>query len=124
MAIYARFGGEVKIVAARMIPVWIVQSKGAIRWHYSKPTKLPRDAKVEEQPIWHYRGYWRDTSNPVCDGLWNSANDLKADDGWKEIEAALLEHAPESKAKFEAWNRADAPEASHFFEPIGAKEAA
>jgi hypothetical protein len=128
MAIYTRFGGEVEITHARFIPVWVERTPDAIRWHYSRPKKTRAGAKIEEVPIWHYRGRYVGDSNPrhwhVCDGKWVDANSLKADGGWPEIEAKLIELCPDGPAKYREWNKAGAPAASHFFPPITEKEAA
>jgi len=122
MAIYTRFGTAVTLCDARLIPVWIEKTPSEVRWHYSKP-KARKGAKVEEHPMWHYRGWYAD-GKPVCDNKWVDANGLKADDGWKEIEAKLLELCPDGQEKYEQWNKSGAPQASHFFPPIDAKEAA
>jgi hypothetical protein len=124
MAIYTRFGGAVTICDARMIPVWIERTSNEVKWHYSKPRKPRKGTAIEEMPIWHYRGWYADNGKPVCDNKWIDANSLKADDGWKEIEAKLLELCPDSREKYNQWNKKGAPEASHFFPPISEKEAA
>jgi hypothetical protein len=51
-------------------------------------------------------------------------NSLKADGGWQEIQSKLDELCPDGSEKFEQWNKKDAPDASHFFSPISAREAA
>jgi hypothetical protein len=74
--------------------------------------------------MWHYRGWYTEKGDPVCDNKWIDANGLKADGGWQEIQAKLDELCPDGSEKFEQWNKKDAPDASHFFPPILAKEAA
>jgi hypothetical protein len=81
MAIYTRFGGEVTLCAARMIPVWVLKTPDEIKWRYSKPTKLRRNVTVEEVPIRHYRGWYTKDGHPVCDNKWVDANSLRADGG-------------------------------------------
>lgn len=124
MAIYTRFGGAVTLCDARLIPVWTIKTPGSFDWKYEKPKKLPKGAIVSEVPIWHYRGWYTDNGNPVCDNKWVDAPSLKADDGWKEIEAKLLELCPDGREKYDEWNKAGAPEASHFFPTITELEAA
>ena len=99
MAIYTRFGSEVTLCDARLIPIWIEKRPTETKWHYTKPTKTGKNAKIEEYPIWH-------------------------DGGWQEIQAKLDELCPDGSEKFEQWNKKDAPSATHFFPPILAKEAA
>jgi hypothetical protein len=41
-----------------------------------------------------------------------------------EIEAKLMELCPDGQEKYDQWNMEGAPEASHFFPPIAAQEAA
>jgi hypothetical protein len=52
-------------------------------------------------PIWHYRGRYVGESNPkhwhVCDGKWVDTNSLRADGGWQEIEAKLVELCPDGR---------------------------
>jgi hypothetical protein len=116
MAIYTRFGGEVTICEARLIPVWVVKLPAEIKWFYSKPTR--RFKNVREMPFWHYRGVYTDIGNPVCDGKWCDAANLVADSGWQEIDARLIELCPDGPEKYQERNKADAPAASHFFPPI------
>lgn len=118
MAIYTRFGSVVTLTDARLIPVWVEHCSGEIKWHYTTPTKMRRGAKIEEMPIWHYRGKYADNGTQVCDGKWVCANDLRADGGWKEIQSALSGLCPAGEKKFQEWNRAGAPGAAHFFPPI------
>lgn len=124
MAIYTRFGSEVTLCDARLVPIWVEKRAGEIKWHYEKPAKLRRGAELEEIPIWHYRGWFTEDGHPICENKWISANDLRADDGWKEIQAKLDELCPDGEEKFQAWNKQGAPEASHFFPPLTKKEAA
>jgi hypothetical protein len=122
MAIYTRFGSEIEIIDARMIPVWVIHKGHEVIWEYAKPKKPLRHWEVTEQPTWHYRGYYKDNSSPVCDGKWVDANSLKADGGWSEIQKQLLNFAPGAQRKYEEWNKKGAPEASHFFPPARASE--
>ena len=41
-----------------------------------------------------------------------------------EIHAKFDELCPDETPKYKEWNKAGAPEASHFFKPISEKEAA
>ena len=124
MAIYTRFGSAVTIIDARQIPVWIERAPDETKWHYTKPKKVRKGAKIEETPIWHYRGWYAEDGKPVCDNKWVEALSLRADDGWKEIDAKLLELCPDGKEKYDQWNKKGAPAASHFFPPIFENEAA
>jgi hypothetical protein len=124
MAIYTRFGLAVNLCDARLIPIWVENTGHEIKWHYTKPKKPCKGSEIEEHPIWHYRGWFLPGGDPVCDGKWVDANSLKADDGWKEIEAKLLELCPDGQEKFDQWNKKDAPPASHFFPPVNANEVA
>jgi len=45
---YARFGEEVQLMEARLIPMWFVRRPSEIQAFYAKPKKLPKNAKVEE----------------------------------------------------------------------------
>lgn len=123
MAIYTRFGSEVTLCDARLIPVWIETGRGEIKWHYSQPKPRKR-CKVEERPVWHYRGWNAANGSPICDNKWVPASSLKADDGWEEIQAKLDELCPDGTERFQQWNTKDAPEASALFIPISAAEAA
>jgi hypothetical protein len=124
MAIYTRFGSEITICDARLIPVWVETRPGEIKWHYAKPDKVRKNATVEERPIWHYRGWFADNGEPLHGNKWVEASGLKADDGWPEIKRKLDELCPDGAEKFEAWNKAGAPAASHFFPPVAAREVA
>jgi hypothetical protein len=55
-AIYTRFGEEVHLTEARLIPLWFVRRAYEVKSYYTKPKKLPRNARVKEFPSWHYRG--------------------------------------------------------------------
>jgi hypothetical protein len=123
MAIYTRFGLEVTLCDARLIPVWIETGRGSIKWHYAKPAPRKR-CKIEEHPIWHYRGWLTDSGLPVCDNKWVPVHTLRADDGTKEIHAKLDELCPDGNERFDQWNKKDAPEASHFFPQASEKEIA
>jgi hypothetical protein len=123
MAIYTWSGGTVEITEARLIPVWVVKRPSRIDRYYAPPTKVPKGASVEEVPCWHYRGKYTD-GHPLCDGKWVDAVGLRADDGWKEIQVKLNELCPDGEEKYRAWDEVGAPEASSFFPPITAKEAA
>jgi hypothetical protein len=73
----------------------------------------------------HYRGrYAGEAAARICDGKWVDANGLRADGGWQEIDAKLIELRPEGPTKFPLWNRADGPAASPLFGRIDPKEAA
>lgn len=61
---------------------------------------------------------------PVCNGKWVDAVNLRADNGWVEIQERLDELCPDGRAKYNEWNKVGAPEASHFWPPISEKEAA
>lgn len=128
MAIYTRFGNAVTLCDARLIPVWTIRTHGTVDFKYEKPKKVRKGVKVEETPVWHYRGWYADgAANPggaICDGKWCDANTLRADDGWPEIEAKLLELCPDGLEKYKEWNKSGAPSASHFFPPVTEDEAA
>jgi len=61
-------------------------------------------------------------------GIRYAANQLKRAyelvGDWQEIQAKLDALCPDGSEKFEQWNKKDAPDASHFFPPISAREAA
>ena len=122
MAIYTHFGSKVTLCDARMIPVWVEHKPYETKWHY-KPAKPGKKSTVEEMPVWHYRGWYED-GKPVCDNKWVNATNLRADDGWNEIEAKLLELCPDAEEKYEEWDKSSAPSASHFFPPVSPKEVA
>jgi hypothetical protein len=105
-------------------PGVVIKRPGRINRKYSKPAKVPKGATVEEVPCWHNRGRYAKDNVPVCDGKWVDAINLRADGGWLEIQAKLEELCPDGRGKYEAWNKAGAPEASSFFPPIAEKEAA
>ena len=44
MAIYTRFGSEVTLCDARLIPIWIEKRPTETKWHYTKPTKTGKNA--------------------------------------------------------------------------------
>ena len=123
MAIFTHFGEEVQLTEARLIPMWFVQRPYDRTTHYRKPTKVPKRASVEEFPSWHVRSTG-EGGRLVCDGKWFEVISLTADDGWNEIMIALCKLNPTDAAKYNEWNKAGAPEASHFFPPIDPKEAA
>lgn len=123
MKVYARFGAEVNITEARMIPVWIVKTTGRIKWHYSKP-KPRKGATVELMPMWHYRGTYADNGQKVCDGKWVPINDLNCDGGWLELDKLLKSLSPDSNEAFKVWNKAGGPDADELFQTISEKEAA
>jgi hypothetical protein len=124
MATYTRFGEVAQLTEARLIPMWFIKMPSEIRASYTKPRKVPKKATVEEFPSWHYRGTG-DKGRRICDGKWvEAATSLRADDGWREIQDRLNELNPEDATKWKEWNKAGAPEASHFFTPITDKEAA
>jgi hypothetical protein len=124
MTICTWTGQDVILTEARLIPVWVVKRPSRIDRFYKKPAKVPRGATVEEVPCWHYRGKYAKDDVPVCDGKWVDAVNLRADGGWVEIQAKLDELCPDGQEKYKEWNKADAPEASHFWPPISEKEAA
>src|SRR5262249_11251555 len=89
---------------------------------YKKPAKVPKSAKVEEVPCWHYRGKYTKDEVPVCDGKWVDAVNLRADNGWVEIQENSMSFAPGGKAKYREWNKLGAREAPHFFPPISERK--
>ncbi len=117
-------GQDVVLTEARLIPVWVIKRPSRIDRKYTKPSKVPKGAKVEEVPCWHYRGKYAKDGVPVCDGKWVDAVNLRADNGWLEIQEKLEELCPDGRGKYEAWNKTGAPEASLFFPPVAEKEAA
>ena len=107
---------------ARLIPMWFVRTPSEVRAHYTKPKKVPKRPSQRRSP--HGMTEEPETEGFICDGKWTEAAFLKADDGWREIQAKLDELNPEDATKYREWNKADAPEASHFFKPISENEAA
>jgi len=124
MTIYTRNGLPIGLSSARIIPMWVEKRPGKVKFHYRKPDKIAKGATLEERPSWHYRGYYIDSSSPICDGKWVDAVLLVADDGWQEIEAKLNELCPGAREKFNAWNKQGAPDQEHYFQRIRPNEAA
>jgi len=122
MAIYTRLGNAVKLTAARLIPVWIEQRRDAIGRHYAKPTKVRRGSRVDELAVWHVQARYVGSGEPVFDGKWLSCGFLVANGDWKEIQAELEGLNQADHDKWNEWNKAGAPEASHFFLPADDKE--
>jgi hypothetical protein len=48
MVLYARFtGARLKLTAAKLETVWVERKYSDITWHYAKPKKVEKGAKVE-----------------------------------------------------------------------------
>lgn len=110
MAIYTRFGGKVEITASRIVPVWAAQKKsdGSIEWLYSRPCRetIKKYESIEAPfTAWFFKGKADHGKGPavICDGLWVSENNLRADDGIKEIRDALEAKNPTEQALFDSW---------------------
>lgn len=123
MAIYSNGGVKITITSARLIPVWVQRTPGRLDWDY-QPPKPTRGAEIEEMPIWFYQGAYADSGRPVCDGKWCNSGLLRADNGFQEIQAELDRLNPDHAAKWHEWNKADAPDASHFFPPVAPSDIA
>lgn len=92
--IYTRFGTAVKFVSAEEVTVLIERTRdGSVRWHY--PEKLPKKrlktSKYTEEPIWHVVCKDVKTGELIVNGNQISFHEFKADDGIREIIAALRE---------------------------------
>jgi hypothetical protein len=92
MAIYTRFGTRVEFVSAEEVSVLIERTRDAVtRWHY--PEKLPKKrnktSEYEEVPVWHAVAKDAETGRLIIDGGQIPGNEFKADDGWREIVAAM-----------------------------------
>jgi hypothetical protein len=121
MAIYV-FGEEIEIIEARMLPVWIENRPGEIRWHYGPPKKLSKKSSVTEQPMWHVKAKWKDSGKSLSDGKWLTLTHIKADDGMHEIFPVLHALAPEEIVKFGKWNTTADLKASDIFDPVDPSE--
>lgn len=94
MAIYAPFGGLIRLTAARRVTVWVEQKPGEIKWHYAEPKKIGKRSTVEVMTVWHVKAEWPDSGRPVWNGQEESVGSLRADDGWPEIQAELYRLNP------------------------------
>ena len=94
MAIYAPFGGLIRLTAARIVTVWVETMPGEIKWHYAEPKKIGKRSTVETMQVWHVKAEWPDTARPVWNGQEEPCGSLRADDGWPEIEAELYRLNP------------------------------
>jgi hypothetical protein len=56
MSTFTRFGEEVRLTEARLIPMWFVRRPSEVKAYDTEPQKLPKTAQVEEFQSWHYRG--------------------------------------------------------------------
>jgi hypothetical protein len=107
MAIYTRWGVRVNLLSADLIPVWIEQRRGEIKWHYSEPRRTKQTVEVERVSIWHvtaeYAEHSKDGSCKPGMKLWygrsEPTNSLVADDGIREINNKCRELNPAHAAK-------------------------
>ena len=120
MAIYTRFGTRVNFVTAQIMPVWIENGVGEIKWHLAEPGK-PK-GKVEETPVWFVCAMADDDRQDhgpkgrmVCDGKGICINEFRADNGLGEIMDECERLAPADVEKFERWNKKDGPAAIDLF---------
>ena len=103
MTIYTRFGSEVKLTAARLIPVWIEHQGFRIKWHYVPKEPTKRTKELTETPIWHVKAEYVE-GGLVNDGKWIVLSDFVGDGGWAVIQAECERLNPEDKAAYETWN--------------------
>jgi hypothetical protein len=122
MAIYTRFGSEIKITAARVLPIWRRVAPGRISLHVKKP-KQPARGKttIEESPNWYVKAEYSE-GGLIHDGKWTTPWWFVADNGHHEINDTLKSLNPDDWAKLNEWNKADAPDMLHFFETLPEKE--
>ena len=116
MAIYTRFGSEVKLTEARLIPVWIVKHPSKVKWHYTPQDWGKTVVRVDETPIWHVKGEYGE-GGLLCDGKWVVLSDLVADGGWKTIQDECERLNPENAKKYHLWNQTGGAAASEIFKP-------
>jgi hypothetical protein len=108
MVLYARFtGARLKLTAAKLETVWVERKYSDITWHYAKPKKIEKGAKVEIAHIWHVTAAYAETSRdcswkegaPVWGGRWEPAHSIVADDGIREIHDACRALNPADAAR-------------------------
>ena len=96
MAIYTRFGTRVEFVSAEEVPVLIERTRDAeTRWHYPEklPKKRSKTSEYEEVPVWHAVAKAADSGRLIVDGGQIPDHEFRADDGWREIVAAMRKAA-------------------------------
>jgi hypothetical protein len=123
MAIYTRYGPEVIITAARILPIWRKVAPSKISLHIKKPTQ-PKRGKVtiEESPNWYVKCHYAEGLEPIHNGKWTSPWWFVADDGAREISDLLVKLNPEDSAKWYEWNKEGAPDMLHFFAALPEKD--
>lgn len=124
MAIYTRFGSEVELLTARLVPVWVERKRGEIKWHYSAPKPTRQTIKIEEMPMWFVTAKYTDeglAGEMVCDGKLVNPATLKADGGSREIWERMHVLNPWDAAADEKWNKANGPRASELFATVQEK---
>lgn len=113
MAIYTRFGSEVELLTACLVPIWIEELPGEIKWHYSEKKPTKRTKKITAMPCWHVTGKDVESGELICDGGTFSANELRADNGTNEIYEAMWKLNPKHKDGFQDWCAGKVP-ITHF----------
>lgn len=101
MAIYSRCGAPVKLITARQRTVYIEERPGEIKWHYKEPKPVKRTRRIDAVLVWHVTaemtGSYPDGSGKIgerlADGREITVNELRADEGWPEIEDACKARA-------------------------------
>ena len=103
MAIYTRFGSEIELLTARLLPIWIERLPGEIKWHYTERKPSKRTKEITIMPCWHVTAKDVESGEPICGGGTFSANELKADNGMTEIYDAMWKLNPVHKDGFQDW---------------------
>lgn len=103
MAIYTRFGSEIELLTARLIPIWIEQLPGEIKWHYSEKKPSKRTREITVMPCWHVTAKYVEDGKLVLDGQEFSSNELRADGAVQEIYQAMWTINPAHKDAFQDW---------------------
>jgi hypothetical protein len=116
MAIYTRFGSEVKLITARLIPVWIEKLPSEIKWHYAAKKPSKRTERIDEVPLWHIQAEHVD-GDKCCDGKWVSNHVYVADGGWAEIQTECERLNPGDAWKYTQWNANKKAKAGDIFDP-------
>lgn len=103
MAIYTRFGSEVQLLTARLVPVWIERLPGEIKWHYAEKKPSKRTEAIDAMPCWHVTAKDKKSGRMICDGKLISANEFRADDGAAEIHDTMQKINPDHRDRFMEW---------------------
>ena len=114
MTIYWPYGGEaVNFVEARMAPMWYHRKRIPNGFHeveicFSEPKRLKKTLEIKESVAWLVKVEGSDK--------WHEIIHFVADDGIREINDRFRELiGSDELAKFDAWNKADAPAATTFW---------